>query len=575
MRDWPCELGDPLVTVQHQYALGYEIRRPPSKDLSAPLRAWTRRKADGKWKSLSHASKLDRIIWDLIVVRRNFAQHCDALTLLTEEIEFDALLFWGADQAPISKITYFPVAPGKIKPQEDRKYWVQAAGEPLAQLKGLEKWFTELVVWNCYKLDAPIAEEDLPTRSGAKKVRCLRGVFSRSSLVFRDSSRKLFLNVPVPSKPIFIDLDQAKSSLNHEPDSDMSQLLAVRSLYNNFRETTECWVTAVGSPMARNLESLSALLLDESQRVTLVTGLPGTGKEGYAKALHFATRLLGDSKSAVFLTTTALDLSKSPGGPMQWFREQKAKIVTRELRNITFFIDELNKVHKHEMFSELLRVLEDPNGEMDIPKEVRINFVLAASEHLDELTKRPSPQDFWTRISHQLRVVHPLAHVSEKDAQAFLRGYFLYEWCKLVYETVGANEKDGGNIVGGAASPMTLPNKSKDDFIEMMFGRKDDGELAPSSLCESILHELIGTLVPLVTRDSLSVRGVRSMVGQVFARVLSHARYVSEQGDTPDGRLALAIVINRAIQDVLAVLNAARGVPRSGGSGHDIGAAPV
>jgi hypothetical protein len=72
------------------------------------------------------------------------------------------------------------------------------------------------------------------------------------------------------------------------------------------------------------------------------------------------------------------------------------------------------------------------------------------------------------------------------------------------------------------------------------------------------------TLVPLVSRDTLSVRGARSILSQVFARLSWYVRYqkpLRNPAILDDIDNELARLVNSAVQDVMAILNPARATP--------------
>ena len=193
----------------------------------------------------------------------------------------------------------------------------------------------------------------------------------------------------------------------------------------------------------------------------------------------------------------------------------------------------------------MLRPLEQ--GETELETKGEPKYILAASQHIDDLARKP-PQDFWTRISHQLRVVHPLSRVSEKDGRAFLESFFYLEWWSSIEKMIRGYD-----------------DKRARDFVGVFLGTISAGELKPSGLCNRVRDEFLNTLVPLVSRDTLSVRGARSILSQVFARISWFVRFQDPLEDPtkldPASQNEVAKLVNSAVQDVMAILNAARATP--------------
>ncbi|HEX3357924.1 MAG TPA: hypothetical protein VHS31_13210, partial [Tepidisphaeraceae bacterium] len=232
--------------------------------------------------------------------------------------------------------------------------------------------------------------------------------------------------------------------------------------------------------------------------------------------------------------------------------------------------------------SELLRVLEDPKQELNLKKDVQL--ILAASDHLERLAEDP-PQDFWTRISNQHRVSHPLGRVSEEDAEAFLKAFFWWEWWKLVRDQVGTRDKKN-SLEGRWIEQQNVANSLLGTLAA--FGTKSEKR----GLADVVEEEFVDSLAPLANRDELSIRGLRSIVAQLFSRVIWACRYQTSEkkrqaegeGSKEESPFNKAVErtspqiqsddiesperevrrsVNRAIQDVLAILNATRATPRT------------
>lgn len=320
-------------------------------------------------------------------------------------------------------------------------------------------------------------------------------------------------------------------------------------------------VVACGTPMKRNLFNLASLMADPSLRVALVTGEPGTGKEFFSKALYYGQHIRQpqrEERGAVFLQTTAREIQNAGKGPAgqsvkdilkgQIAASFKSKLpwAARKPKAPVLLIDELNKADDT-LLAELLRPLEQ--GEKELDTDGSPQFILAASQHIDVLAQRP-PQDFWTRISHQLRVVHPLSRVSDADAEKFLKGLFYAEWWNNLEQIIRGIE--------------VTPDRFRERLVKACIGEVGSGEFKPSPICERMRDEFLNTLVPMVERDEVSLRAVRSMLGQMFARIYWYVRFEKPYSPTPPPPLdatyanRLARLSNAAIQEVMAILNPAR-----------------
>jgi hypothetical protein len=305
--------------------------------------------------------------------------------------------------------------------------------------------------------------------------------------------------------------------------------------------------------MKRNLRNLASLLADPNVNVALVTGKPGTGKENLSKAIYYGNKLrqpLDFEPESIFIETTAVEIQAAMNGPdaitPSAFLLSKLPNLPGNIRPKSpfIFIDELNKA-KQEFLAAMLRPLEQ--GESELDTDGKPKYILAASQHIDVLAKKP-PQDFWTRVTHQLRVVHPLSHVSEEDGEDFLRSFFYSQWWSFI-EVMIHDYKE----------------KHANELIQVFLGKVSDGSLEPSKLCLKVKDAFENTLVPLVSRDTLSVRGARSILSQVFARLSWYVRFQKPLEDpetldkTTDNELAR--LVNSAVQDVMAILNPARATP--------------
>ncbi|MGH8551284.1 MAG: ATP-binding protein [Methylococcales bacterium] len=355
----------------------------------------------------------------------------------------------------------------------------------------------------------------------------------------------MFNNIPLLADGLDRDVFFCDVLASFDNDNRKTCQKSAEAFYNALG-SMKSWVPAVGVPMRQNLDQLGNAMSNRSANITLVTGMPGTGKENYMKSLHYAgTGCDADTKSQL-VTTTALDMEKYfPGGVEAKFKDLCA---SHKGQNVTLIIDELNRAGK-ETRSQLLRVLEN-TGDVVGPDHAatRVRFIMAACDHLDQLARQP-PKDFWTRITNQMRVSHPLGRVSEQDARDFLEAFFWYQWYLLGREWIGKEQPDRKVLAEQILGEILVDGSGNDE----------------EDLAQLVCEEFVGTIAPAAMRDEISIRGLLSMMQQIFTNVVWSTRYglvPMEFSDKPHGDRVRRSV-NHAVQDVLAILNASRSTPRT------------
>lgn len=455
-----------------------------------------------------------------------------------------------------------------------------------------KKFLPSFVVWNRY-----VVKRLTPKRSPGKpdKWRMVtRMTFERTHVVALDPFRRDLQTTCIPTKFLFSSCAQ---EIKMKPRDALKQIY--RAVLDKYDVVAGC-----GSAMQRNLINLASLLVDRNMKVALVTGEPGTGKEALCKAIYFGNKLSQpeiDAEEAVFVQTTARELqygetkpefSFRPGSGASEFREsrispgktlrrvldderdrmrERAGVTTpRKLKRPVVFIDELNKA-KQKFLAAMLRPLEQ--GDSELGTDGKPKFILAASQHIDDLARTP-PQDFWTRISHQLRVTHPLSRVTERDAEKFLKAIFYSTWWDLLRQPLNDFEEPGSKKKRRTRQ-RTIDSLGQ-MLLEVLLGKVVGHSFQASPLCSQVRDVFVTTLVPLVTRDTLSVRGARSILEQVFARLSWYVRYQKpyerkDHNETyqSDINREISQLVNSAIQDVLVILNWARATPASMGKRDD------
>lgn len=496
---------------------------------------------------LGKANRFDRFIWDLSV--RTGMKRFQILTLFTNQLQANYFFVWENNANTLSQFycTFFELKDVTI----DEKDWhfIKAVNAFPKHYKRTDFPLSELIYWNQY-----IVKEG----SRAAKIS-----FNRRFLVIRHTCRRLFNNLPLITE-----------GLNRETLLPMTGSLSPNVLPAECRKSAlgfydalaaqKSWVPGVGAPMRQTLDQLGSAMSNHKANITLVSGLPGTGKDNYMKALHFAGTACDDNIKKRLVITTALEMETS--GVAKKFKEQCENCMAFKKRggSITFVIDELNKA-REDTRSALLRVLANPKEFLNMHHEIDVRFIMAASDHLDRLAQHP-PQDFWTRIKNQMRVSHPLGRVSEQDAEDFLEAFFWFTWWGLAKDWLDNAYGDAKN------NPAGSDGNAKNEIAGQILGHdlfcpdaNNTSKKERYGLSELVCKEFVQTLTPIAVRDEISIRGLDSMMRQVFFNVMWSTRYglVPVRHNDDSFEEIARRGVNHAIQDVLAILNASRSTPRT------------
>jgi hypothetical protein len=516
-------------------------------------------KIGGQEIPLGIANQLDKFIWDTHV--RSKVQRFQTLSMFTKDVQANYVLMLRPEDGTTSPkpeflCTFFEAQAEEI-PEKDLHFAKTVGLDGLLKLKGQK--LNELVWWNQY-----IVERPEPAKI----------VFKRQFRIVRHECRKRFQNIPLLTEPL--NSDRVSSLVRYMKGSQCTEKPAL-DFYSALQKL-KGWVPGVGSPMLQNLDQLGSAMSNKGANVTLVSGMPGTGKENYMRALHFAGTPCDEVTEKHFVLTTALTMEADKEGVVRHFTKDCESIFAKCKANwrntdgdipVTYVIDELNKAGERTR-SELLRVLEntatvlgDTFGEFS--KRVKMRFILAASDHLDELGRHP-PQDFWTRITNQMRVSHPLSRVSESDAMRFIEAFFWFAWYKNTVEWI--DETQGGSRPAKPAKSKAQSEaaEAKEELAKEILGSQlDGGSTTEDGLAGKAQEEFVSTLTPIAMRDEISLRGLRSMMQQIFYNVIWSTRYglVPKEYREKTGEIVLRRSVNHAVQDVIAILNASRSTPRT------------
>lgn len=189
-------------------------------------------------------------------------------------------------------------------------------------------------------------------------------------------------------------------------------------------ETIRAGEPVFAKEMISNLESTELAMSALPRKIVFVRGDPGSGKETYAKAIHYGSKIdLGDPKSKDPLTRSVAGMS------LDTFREtvfgvEKDGILRPGLIAAagkgTIFLDEFDKFapDAQSVYSELLRVWEAgeylPVGAHEIKNAKEANWVVAGA-FTSQRTIADLPPDIWSRFNAQISIKLPLSKTTSEE----------------------------------------------------------------------------------------------------------------------------------------------------------------
>ena len=312
------------------------------------------------------------------------------------------------------------------------------------------------------------------------------------------------------------------------------------------------------SPLvAVDLKRLSQAWQDRFAKSVLLCGPPGSGKEHFSFSLAYGSGRRPNAIQTLSLGECSPDQSLRR---LFGWRTEDGSIepgLVSQAEESAIFVDEAHyPVDKPGVRAALLRTLEAgtyyPVGSDRICKTGNILWIFASSL---SLTGRNAigdvpPDDFWTRMSHVIQVHHPLDPGELWRDAAWQEDWFQehpdlglqedweasgslspVELCQL--ETIKRlfcffwisrlEEYFGQEIVGLPPLPPDIPGPDHsvaDPTKQILLNRKLHRLLSP---LENMGDEFATLLIQVTTPaplDSISVRGVRSMVSQLLAHAI-------------------------------------------------------
>jgi hypothetical protein len=191
------------------------------------------------------------------------------------------------------------------------------------------------------------------------------------------------------------------------------------------------------SPIIRqNLEALELGMSAPAPKIVFIQGEPGSGKDGFAKAIHYGSRLDLTKKNASPFNSRSVAGMSLDQFRKETFGEMKDSVLVPGLitksKGGSIFLDEFDKLAggADPAYSELLRIWEAkefvPLSGREVLKTGRINWVVAGAFTSTRATS-DLPPDIWSRFTAQIAIQSPISSgfVEEAERSAYIRAVIL------------------------------------------------------------------------------------------------------------------------------------------------------
>ncbi|TMJ20509.1 MAG: sigma-54 factor interaction domain-containing protein [Alphaproteobacteria bacterium] len=243
--------------------------------------------------------------------------------------------------------------------------------------------------------------------------------------------------------------------------------------------------------MQQNLEALELGMSVSTPKIVFIQGEPGSGKEGFATAIHSGSRIDerkgGPKFSARSVAGMNLDQFKR-----EVLGEEKDGAVIQGLidkcRGGTIFLDEFDKLGSDadSTYAELLRVWESgefvPVNARSVRETDGINWIVAGAFTSTRSTS-DLPQDIWSRFSTQIAIQNPISSplVSDDHCPNYIQGLIFSFMLGLGLSK--CNQKEGWEkSLQALCRPRSRIDRAAHDLL-FTRGQNVNGErLQPSAL---------------------------------------------------------------------------------------------
>jgi Sigma-54 interaction domain len=316
------------------------------------------------------------------------------------------------------------------------------------------------------------------------------------------------------------------------------------NIKKTFHNLKEPWAVkspevVIASPKVKEcLQKISPIWQDRFARVVLISSPPGSGKENLAQSIPYGSGRVGiDGTYTISLAINDLKaLGKTLFGVIRDDGSFAPGLIAMA-EGSSLILDEVH--HPEDGKNEgirpsLLRLFEAkeyfPVGSTNPVKVKDVLFILLTSKELvgkGSLGELP-PSDFWTRVTHLVRLEHPLSIANPKDfigpmdatwCTEFLESLFKFFWWATVGESykidpiiaiekniLKSNERNDADTSISLAQIENLMNDDNLDRISKIFS-----------------NELINEITA-IKLDKFSIRGIRSIATRICSFYIMHVR---------------------------------------------------
>jgi hypothetical protein len=277
-----------------------------------------------------------------------------------------------------------------------------------------------------------------------------------------------------------------------------------------------------------------------------VSGPPGSGKENFALSIPYGSGFKKhDDDKRIPTISLANGLPAQQEKQILGYQQDDGSIVDGLLAEATgtaIFVDEAHyPANKPGVRPALLRALEAkeyyPVGSLKLRRADKVQWIFASSLPLDKsknsLSKVP-PDDFWTRMTHQIRIEHPLdqseflprganrftdfkhrsrAAELQKKCVADLFKFFWWDRVKSHFDIDPvAVLAEGGSSGTDSGTSLNASDRLYRGYVR---GLTDETPLSKvATLFASALMKEVGS----ISLAEVSIRGLRSMVSRIFSK---------------------------------------------------------
>jgi hypothetical protein len=298
------------------------------------------------------------------------------------------------------------------------------------------------------------------------------------------------------------------------------------------------------------LKYLSQVWQDSFAKSVLISAPPGSGKEQFSNSIPYGTgRVMPDEDTLTLSLSTGerKDLEK------QLYGTKKTELgLIAKAKDKVLFLDEVHHPEKEAgIRASLLRPLESDEYtplESDEPEEVEnVLFVLATSKPLKGEKREKGladipPPDFWTRMTHVIKIKHPFEGIWDNSLPNIIDKYFKFFWWARLEKYFKIDPETEEN--------QNKESKDKDLALtirlDQMRQLKDNDKLDD---LVKVFHEKLFFVLreERIQPHELSIRGFKNIVTRLFSISVSRVTQGFEF-DPQDTEKHMASVIYEIIE---------------------------